>query len=254
MGNTDFKDWSSGWILDGQNISYMREGVTFFEKVVGRDLLHWEYPWHETIVAGTESGPEVPALLEITRGYSETSKLNHIWQLIFGIKGQVYVYVELPTDTHRHGLPKRPKPGSVQWTVSHFEEYMSPFHEPSFLTEHFMMRPDTDRINLSAYNPEATYVRSGMASVILNFFINSMVTERIGTAYYSDTGLTLEPTELVLKDTISSARARKILEEKLEPTRAIMKETLEKMYKHQIPVRPITLLPVRMPAEAPRGE
>ena len=230
MGNTDFKDWSAGWILDGQNISYMREGVTFFEKVVKRDLAHWEYPWHETIVTGAESGPEVPTLLEITRGYSKSSKLNHLWQLIFGIKGQVYVYVELPTDTHRHGIPKRPKPGSVQWTVSHFEDWMSPFHEPSFLTEHFMMRPDTDRINLSSYNPEATYVRSGMAGVILNFFINQMVTERIGKAYHSDTGLVLEP------------------------TRPIMKETLEKMYKHQIPVRPITLMPIHMPAEAPRGE
>ncbi len=230
MGNTDFKDWSAGWILDGQNISYMREGVTYFEKIVKRDLGHWEYNWHETITNGTESGPEVPALLEITRGYNKATHLNYLWQLIFGIKGQVYIYIELPTDTHRHGIPKRPKPGSVQWTVSHFEDWMSPFHEPSFLTEHFLMRPDTDRINLSAYNPEATYVTSGMRSVILNFFINKMVSERIGTAHHDDSGLVLTP------------------------TRPAFRETLEKMYKHQIPVRPITLLPVRMPAEAPRGE
>jgi len=231
LGTLNYRDWSAGWILDGQNISYIRNGITYFEKVIKRDLGHWVYDWHETITnAAGESGPEVPALLEITRGYSDTSKLNHLWQLIFGIKGQVYIYVELPTDTHRHGIPKRPKPGSIQWDVSHFTEEMSPFLEPSFLTEHFMMRPDTDRINLSAHNPEATYVGSGMADVKLNFFLNKMVSERIGKAYYSDQGLVLEP------------------------TRPILKDTLDKMYKHQIPVRPITLLPVRMPAEAPRGE
>ncbi len=230
MGKSDFKDWSAGWILDGQNISYIREGTQYFEKIVKRELIHWEYDWHETINYDTESGPEVPALFEITKGYNKNSKLNHLWQVIFGIKGQVYIYVELPTNLHRHGLPKRPKPGTVQWTVSHFEDWMSPFHEPSFITEHFMMRPETDRICLSAYFPDPDYVRSGMTDVKLNFFVNQMTTERIGRAQYTDTGL------------------------KLTPERPIMKQTLEKMYTHQIPVRPLTLLPTFMPAEASRGE
>ena len=231
MGTSDFKDWSAGWIKDGQNISYRREGIQYFEKIVRRELLHWEYPWHENIVHGTQSGPEVPEILEITKGYNKKSHINHIWQVIFGIKGQVYVYVELPTNIHRHGLPKQAKPGTTNRAVSHFEDWMSPYHEPTFLTEHFMMRPITERINLTAWNPEEDYVRGGMRSVILNFFINSMATERIGTAYYDD--------ELGLV---------------LEPERKIMKQTLDKMYTHQIPVRPITLTGVPMPAAAPRGE
>ncbi|MBA7635332.1 hypothetical protein ES703_42933 [subsurface metagenome] len=94
-----------------------------------------------------------------------------------------------------------------------------------------MMRPITERINLTAWNPEAVYVQGGMRNVRLNFFVNSMALERIGTAYYDD--------ELGLV---------------LEPERKIMKQTLDKMYTHQIPVRPITLTGVPMPAAAPRGE
>lgn len=220
-GNVDWKDWSSGWIQEGQNISYLRDGIYYYEKVIMKDLAHWEYSWHETVTSLHESGPEVPALLEITMGYDSKTNLNHIWQLIFGIKGQVYIYIELPTDVHRHGIPKRPKPGTVQWSVSHFEEWMSPFVEPSFLTEHFMMRPETDRIALSAYNPQPI----DMPDVLLNFFINKMVTERIGTV------------------------ARGVL----SPSEERFRETLDKLYKHLIPCRPITILPVRMPAEAPRG-
>ena len=220
-GNLDFKDWSSGWIQDGQNISFLREGTYYYEKVIMRDLAHWEYDWFETIAALHDSGPEVPSLLEITQGYSSTTNLNFLWQLVFGINGQAYIYIELPTDIHRHGIPKRPKPGTVQWTVSHFTEDMSPFLEPTFLTEHFMMRPDIDRIALSAYNPNAI----DLTDVVLNFFINKMVTERIGT---------------VANGVQTPANSR-------------FTETLDKLHKHLIPCRPITLLPVRMPAEAPRG-
>ena len=72
--------------------------------------------------------------------------------MIFGIKGQIYIYIELPTDIARHGIPKRAKPSSDLREVGQFEEYMSSFHEPTFLTEHFMMRPDTQQIDFSAYN------------------------------------------------------------------------------------------------------
>ena len=223
---TNYKNWSNGWIQDGQNISYLREGVYYFERVIRRDLGHWVYNWHETITTGTESGPETPALLEITRGYNKDNNTNQVWQLIFGIKSQAYIYVELPTDTHRHGIPKRPKPGTIQWDVSHFTEEMSPFLSPSFITEHFMMRPDTQQICLSAYNPESTYVTSGLTDVKLNFMINKMMTERIGT--------------------VTAGRQL--------PSRPRFAETLNKLYKYQIPCRPITLLPVGAPAVAPSGE
>jgi len=221
-GLEDFRNWSDGWLREGHFISYLKDGVHYFEHIVQRDLAHWEYDWHETISSRQESGPTVPTQLEITKGYDERTNTNHVWQVIFGIKGEVYIYVELPTDLHRHGIPKVPKPGPTQRTVSHFEEWMSAFNEPTFITEHFMMRPDTSQIALSAYNPNAI----NMTDVKLNFFISKMVTERIGT--------------------VENGRP--------VPKADRWTETLDKLYRRLIPHRPITLLPVRMPAEAPTGE
>ena len=217
----DFKDWSNGWLKEGHYISYFLGPVRYYELIILRDLAHWEYPWPETIDAGSVSGPEVPAALEITKGYDKNTNTNHIWQMIFGIKGQIFIYIELPTDTHRHGIPKEPKPSSNNRRVSHFTEWMSPFMEPSFLTEHFMMRPPNFQIAFDAFNPNTI----DMTDVILNIFLSKMVTERIGTV---SNGI-------------------------LEPSGTHYREVLEKLYKKVIPMRPITLEPVRAPAEAPAG-
>ena len=217
---SDWKDWSS-WLREGHFVSYVREGVRYYEHVIARDLAHYVYEWPETIAAGEQSGPYVPEKLEVTKGYDKATNTNRIWQLVFGIKGQVYIYVELPTDIHRHGIPKAPKPSRELREVSHFEEWMSPFQEPSFITEHIMMRPDTDRIAFSAYNPTDIDIKP-----YLNIFIAKLVTERIGT---EQGGV-------------------------LTPTQPRFREVLEKLYKRVIPHRPLTLMPVRAPAEAPAGE
>ena len=224
MGLNDFRNWDTpgGWIKEGTIINYLREGVEYYELVLQRDMAHWVYEWPETISTETESGPYTSELLEITKGYDKTTNTNQIWQLIFGIRSQALVYVELPTDLHRHGIPKRPKPGTAQWTVSHFTETMSPYIDPTFITEHFMMRPITLQICLSAYNPEAT----DLTDVKINYFINKMITQRIGTV-------------------ISGVR---------NPSRPRFAEILEGLYKRMVPCRPITLMPVRAPAEAPGGE
>ncbi len=218
----DWKQWSDGWLKEGYFISFLRDGVHYFEHIIMRDFAHWEYDWPEPITHGTASGPFVPATLEITKGYDSRTNTNHFWQMIFGIKGQPYIYVELPTDLHRHGLPKAPKPSTTMRRVSHFEEYMSQFHEPTFLTEHFMMRPETFQIAFSAYDPQTI----DLTDVSLNIVIAKMITERIGT--------------------VENGR--------LVPKADRWRETLDKLYRRVIPHRPITLLPVRAPAEAPAGE
>lgn len=220
----DWKDWSPGWLKENNNISFTIEGVTYYERVVMRDLAHYEYEWPETISATTESGPQLPADLEVTRGYADG--LNRIWQMIFGIKGQIYIYIELPTDLKRHGIPKKAWPSSELRRVAHFEEYMSPYHEPTFLTEHFMMRPVTARIDFLAYNPGSI----DQTDVWLNILIAKMVTERIGTERYDQAGL------------------------HLTPTKPQFEKLLNDLYQRIKPCRPITLQPVRAPAEAPAGE
>jgi hypothetical protein len=223
----DFRhDWSEGWIKEGHYLVFNQNNTRIFEYVWARDEAHYEYDWPETIASLSTSGPFVPPDLEITKGYDKATNTNQLWQLIFGIKGQVYIYVELPTDIHRHGIPKRPKPTSDLREVSHFEEWQSCFHEPTFITEHFMMRPDTPHIDFSAYNPNAI----AMPDVRLNLFINKMINERIGT-------VGVENGQVVQN-----------------PSKTIYAELLDKLYRKLIPCRPITLLPVRAPAEAPAGE
>jgi len=213
----DWKEWSA-WLREGHFVSFVHpeEKARIYEHVIARDLAHYVYEWPETVAAGEESGPHVPDDLEVTQGYDERANTNRIWQLIFGIKGQVYIYVELPTDIHRHGLPKVPKPSRTLREVSHFEEWMSPFHEPSFITEHIMVRPWTDRIAFTAYNPTDVDLRPR-----LNIFVNRLVTERIGVERPDGT---------------------------LEPAKPKFREVLEKLAKRVVPHRPLTILPVRAPA------
>jgi hypothetical protein len=201
--------------------------------VTTRDWAHYVYTWPETIASGEVSGGYIPDDLELTRGYDEANNLNHIWQIIFGIKGQAYVYVQLPTDLKRHGTAKRPWHSSAHREVAHFEEYMSPYHEPTFVTEHFLIRPETYRISFDAYNP----LDIDLTDLKLNFIIAKLVTERVGTEEYG-----------VLSTPVVSSR------EKTAKLKAKWEDVLNKLYKKQIPCRPISILPVRMPAEAPSGE
>jgi hypothetical protein len=214
-------NWSD-WIKPGHYISFLRDNIRYYEHVVQRDFAHWEYDWPETVNATSTSGPYIPDDLEITRGYDDRTFTNRIWQMIFGIKGQSLVYVELPTDLHRHGIPKDPKPSTNNRFTSHYEEYMSPFYSPSFLTEHFMIRPETQQIAFDAYNPDAT----NDYDLRLNIMIAKLGTERIGT---SQAGIVV-------------------------PTQDRWNDVLDKLYRRIIPCRPITILPVRAPAEAPVGQ
>jgi len=226
----DWKEWSEGWIKEGHFISYVREATRYYEYVLARDLAHYEYPFGaENISDGPTSiptldtlGPFTPNWLEITKGYNKEKNTNQVWQMIFGINAEVYIYVELPTDTHRHGFPKIPKPSATVRRVSHLEEWMSSFMEPTFITEHFLMRPDCSQVALSAYNPQAIDI----TDLKLNFFISKLVAERIGTV---ERGVQT-------------------------PASEAWRDVLDKLYRRLIPHRPITLLPVTMPAEAPTGE
>jgi hypothetical protein len=222
----EYKDWNDGWIREGFFVSYIRDTTRYYEYVSQRDFAHYEYAWPETIAALSTSGPFVPDDLEITKGYDVSNKSNQIWQMIFGIKGQIYIYIELPTDIHRHGLAKRAKPSSDLREVSHFEEYMSSFHEPTFLSEHFLMRPENFKIDFGAYNPQ----NIAMPNVRLNIMINKMITERIGTI---------------------EASGNSIIQ---NPVNDNYREVLDKLNRRLIPCRPITLSPVRAPAAAPGGE
>lgn len=230
-------DWRHSWaewLKEGHYLSYLRDGTRYYESILFRDFAHWEYNWPERITTLTESGPYIPDDLEITRGYDPKTNHNQIWQFLIGIETQAYIYIELPTELHRHGIPKQPKPGTSIREVSHYEEYMSPFVEPSFITEHFLMRPDCLQIAFSAYNPTSITIRPR-----LNIVMAKLVTERVGTEEEGE---------------LSTVDFGKGFEKKTARVQSRWSKTLELLYKGQIPCRPLTLYPIRAPAEAPGGE
>lgn len=229
----EWTEWSD-WVREGYYISYRRGDVRYYEHIISRDLAHYVLEWEETIEAGEESGPYTyDDYLLVTKGYDEQNNTNRVWQLIFGIKGQCYIYIELPTDRHRHGLPKAPKPSSTLRKVSHFEEWMSDFHEPSFVTEHFMLRPGYERINWSAYNPNSIDKKP-----YLNIFIARCITERIG---YDRNGKLYIRGYRIDEPLPNTAPA---MTKELFPR---WKDTLDLLWKRRIPHRPLTLQPVWAP-------
>lgn len=220
---SDYKDWCEGWIKEGYFLAYRIDDVVYYEQVVARDFAHWEYTWEDgPVQPGQTGGPIVLEDLEITRGYEKNSRLNNIWQIIFGIKGQVYVYIEHPPDVHRHGIAKVPKPSATLREVSHYTEWMSPWKEPTFLTEHFLMRGGYERINFDVYNPENIAITPQF-----NFFLSKMQTERIGT-------LTADGQVTITKNKFQ--------------------DIMDKLLKRLVPYRPISIQPVSLPPSTPSGE
>lgn len=199
------------FLREGQFLSILYElNQRKYYMVSRRDIAHYEYAWSETIATGTESGPTTLADLEVTIPWTQ------MHQLIWGVKPQCYVYVFLPTDIERHGIPKRATHTSAYRTVAHFGMHDSPFDNPSWHTEHFMQRPIDPYISFTVYNKTEITI-----TPTFNFYINKMELEHIGD------------------EEASGAQT---------PCKPKFAETLDKLCKRMIPHRPITLLPVRAPA------
>lgn len=199
------------WIREGHFLSFLYEQQERkYYRAKHRDIAHYEYTWDETIATVTESGPTTLVDLEVTIPWTQ------MHQLVWGIRPQCYVYVQLPTDIERHGLPKRPKHTPAYRTVAHFGMHDSPFDCPSWLTEHFMQRPIDPFIAFTVYNKTPITI-----TPIFNFWINKFEVEHIGNEAADGTQ---------------------------SPAKTKFAEVLDKLCKQLVPCRNITLLPVRAPA------
>ena len=206
------------WLREGHFISFLYErSQRKYYMVKRRDIAHYEYEWEETITTEAQSGPVAIPNLEVTTPWT----LLH--QLIWGIKPQCYVYVQLPTDIERHGVPKLPKHTPNQYTVAHFGMHDSPFDNPSWHTEHFMLRPINPLIAFTIYNKTKITI-----TPTFNFWVNKMELEHIGDE-------NADGTQVVSQHPSGSPNTK-------------FSETLDKLCKRMIPHRPITLLTVRAPA------
>lgn len=223
------QDWT-GWIKEGHFLSYKLGFIKKYFYVEAVEFAHIEYEWAEEIDATTASGPYSMNDLEITRLSDPEAKghyglLGQIWQIIFGIRTQVLIYVQLPTDVERHGVPKRPKATSAFRNVGHYRKWMSPWYAPSFITEHFLIREFSPLISLSAYNPQVIALTPE-----INFFIAKLAVEKIG-----------EYNPEMSRDTPGWP---------LKPVKPEYMETLRKLDSKIKPCRPITVLAVKSPATA----
>jgi hypothetical protein len=182
--------------------------------VLFRDWAHIEYTWEETIAAGGTSGP-------ITIANLETTKENQIWQVIFGLSHDVLIYVHIPTDVDRHGVAKVPKQTATLRQVGHYRMQDSWWDKPSFITEHFLLKPEVPLIAFSAYNPQSIAFQEDYNPIKLNIYLAKCEMEQIGE---------------VANGEQQAAAPR-------------YNETLDKLYRRVIPHRPITLVPLRAPAK-----
>lgn len=210
---TGYEQWA-GWLKEGRFYSYREQQERHYFGVLFRDWAHFEYTWEETVASLGFSGP-------VTITDLETTKENQVWQVIFGLLQDVNIYVHLPTDVDRHGVAKRPKQSSTFRNVGHYTIQDSWWDHPSFVTEHFLLKPEVPYIAFSAYNPRNIAFQADYNPLKLNFYLAKCEMERIGT---------------VTSGEQVAAHAR-------------FTETLDKLYRRVIPSRPLTLVPLRAPAK-----
>lgn len=211
--------WSD-WIKEGHFLSYVdtvEEGTPEkFVFVNARDFAHyeWEFGFPEVAVAErtvaslTVGGPYTVSELKPTRE-------RQIFQIIYGVKPDVYFYQQLPEDMKRHGLPKRAWHSRALREIAHFTMQMSPFHRPSFITEFFLIKNVIDYVDFSVFNPLSITVTPHM-----NFYFAKLGVENVGKVTKTDAGVVQQP---------ASDR---------------WTETLDKLYRRLIIYKPITLMPV----------
>jgi len=208
-----FEEWA-GWLKEGLFYSYRERQERHYFNVLFRDWAHFEYTWEEDVAAGGFSGP-------VTINDLETTKENQIWQVIFGLNKDVNMYVHLPTDIDRHGVAKRPKQTATFRNVGHYGIQDSWWYRPSFVTEHFLLKPEVPFIAFSAFNPRNIAFLEDFSPIMLNIYIAKCEMERIGTV-------------------TSGEQA---------PAHARFTETLDKLYRRVLRHRPLTLVPLRAPAK-----
>jgi len=207
------QEWSPGWLVEGHFISFEDpiNKVVRYAFIKRREFSVYVYEWPESVSPGDTSGPYTIEYLE------PTVNLKQCFQVVFGIKGEGWIYVNLPVEVMRHGLPKIPRPTAAVREVAFYDQHMSPYDQPDWVTEHFLLRPITTFMALQVYNPTDINVKPKV-----KFLVNKLDLELLG---YEREG-------------------------ELRPESPRYEEVLDKLYRRVIPHRPLSLMPVRAPAEA----
>jgi hypothetical protein len=140
-----------------------------FYYVLNAEFAHYEYKWSKDVSVNTESGPE--NIEDLEPGRKEV-----IYQVIFGIKpAKAYIYVAIPTDVRLYGVAEEAIPRDGFREVGAITGEMSPYDEPDFITELFLMKDTSyEYPSLYAYNPTNKPIRPQ-----LKFLVNKIEPEEI---------------------------------------------------------------------------
>lgn len=208
----------SGWFQEGHYLSFVDQDVRYYYYVLHRDYATIRYEWEESVSATTESGPYTIQDLQPTKD-------NQLFQIIFGISRDVFVYQYLPQDVLRHGLPRRAQPSSTYRQVADYLMRDSPEQQPSWITEFFLIRPHVPYVGFSCYNPHDISLMPK-----LRFYVAKLQLEPLGSVNLREGS---EP------EAPKTASGRPI-----SRYNKILNLLQDRVIRH----RPITLLPVRAPA------
>lgn len=162
-------DELGGWLKQGYRIGikYMNTPEKFYF-ITNTKPARYVHKWSKDITLDNVSGPE-----NITK--LEPGRKEVLYQTIFGIKPNVYIYTNLPADTRLGGIAEEAEARSGFREIGAITQDMSIFDAPDFVTEMFLMKDTTQEYPfLYAYNPTNRTLRPS-----LNFLINKCDLEEI---------------------------------------------------------------------------
>jgi hypothetical protein len=216
------EQWAS-WQKECNFISYLYEGARHYYHILRRDWSHIEVDWPNTVDTLTSDGPHIFNDVQPTEA-------DKPFQVIFGFQPQGMIYVNLPQETMRHGVPRRPTMTAAYRPVAHYRSWETPYYQPSWITEHWLFAKFLPFAGYTYYNTEDITLQP-----TLNFYLGKCELEHIGDVW-------------VTEEAGRDAQGRQVTTQRYEVQPAEsprFDDLLMKLHQRLIPSRPLTLQPVR---------
>lgn len=126
------------------------------------------FRWPKDVAVNTEDGPQ-----NITN--LRPGRTDVFYQVVFGVRPNVWIYVNIPSDTRLGGLAEEAVARSTLREIGAITQEMSPIRSPDFVTEMMLQRDTSNEFPaLYAYNPTNKPVRPE-----IEFRVNKLEMEEI---------------------------------------------------------------------------
>lgn len=149
------------------NVNELGEGEKFYFVKVSK-ISKYAYKWPVDIAVNTEDGPRNIDKLEPGRA-------DVFYQVIFGIKPNAWIYINIPADTRLGGIAEESIARTGFREIGAITQDMSPYKNPDFVTE-LVLQKDTsyEYPALYGYNPTNLPLRPE-----IKFLVNKIEPEPI---------------------------------------------------------------------------